>query len=85
MQKNPQLQLVEVQGHCDIRGGHEYNMGLSQRRAEAVRDYLVSKGIEASKLVARGYGLTRPIADNTTKEGMSQNRRVEFVIMQREF
>lgn len=81
MQKNPQVGLVEVQGHCDSRGGDEYNMKLSQARSESVLQYLVSKGIEASRLRAVGYGLRKPIADNNTKEGMSQNRRVEFVII----
>lgn len=85
MQKNSQLKLVEVQGHCDIRGGDAYNMKLSQGRAEAVVEYLVSKGVDRSRLTGKGYGFHNPIADNTTKEGMSQNRRVEFVILQRDY
>jgi len=82
MQKNPQLTLVEVQGHTDARASDEYNMKLSQARAESARNYLISKGVDASRLTARGYGETQPIADNTTKEGMSQNRRTEFIILQ---
>lgn len=82
MQKNPQLTLVEVQGHTDARAGDAYNIKLSQDRAESARNYLIGKGIDASRLTARGYGESRPIADNKTKEGMSQNRRTEFVILQ---
>ena len=70
---------VEVAGHtCNI-GTDEYNMGLSQRRADAVRNYLISKGVSADRLTARGYGESQPIADNGTREGRIQNRRVELV------
>lgn len=85
MKKNPQLKLVEVQGHCDIRGSDAYNMNLSQRRAESAMNYLAEKGVEPSRLAAKGYGFRNPIADNKTREGMSQNRRTEFVILQRDF
>ncbi|OGP08063.1 MAG: hypothetical protein A2048_08260 [Deltaproteobacteria bacterium GWA2_45_12] len=80
MNKNSQIELVEVQGNCDIRGSDAYNMKLSDRRANSVLEYLVSKGISASRLQSKGFGWHNPIADNKTKEGMSQNRRVEFVI-----
>lgn len=63
-------------GHTDGKGKHEYNMKLSERRAAAVRDYLVAKGIPAASLTAKGYGETKPIAPNTTDEGRAQNRRV---------
>lgn len=70
---------VEVAGHtCNI-GTDEYNLGLSQRRAEAVRDYLISHGVSADRLTAKGYGESQPIADNSTREGRIQNRRVELV------
>lgn len=85
LRRNPELTLVEVQGHCDIRGGDAYNMKLSQRRAESAREYLISKGIDSSRLTAKGYGYRKPIADNKTKEGMSQNRRTEFVILKQGF
>ena len=70
---------VEVAGHTCSIGTEEYNLGLSQRRAEAVRNYLVSKGVSADRLIARGYGESRPVASNATREGRAQNRRVELV------
>lgn len=70
---------VEVAGHtCNI-GTEEYNLGLSLRRAEAVRNYLVSKGVSADRLTVRGYGESRPAVSNATREGRAQNRRVELV------
>jgi outer membrane protein OmpA-like peptidoglycan-associated protein len=69
---------VEVQGHTDSTGSNAHNQGLSNRRAESVRAYLVSKGISASRLEAKGYGEESPIADNTTKAGKQKNRRVEL-------
>jgi OOP family OmpA-OmpF porin len=71
---------VEVQGHTDSVGSVAYNLNLSQRRADAVKAYLVSKGVGASALTAKGYGKTRPIASNDTAEGRTENRRVAFVI-----
>jgi len=73
---------VEVAGHTDSVGKDSYNLALSQRRAEAVRQYLVGKGVAANRLFARGYGETRPVADNATEEGRLQNRRVELVAIQ---
>ncbi|MHB1185981.1 OmpA family protein [Thiobacillus sp.] len=70
---------IEVAGHTDSRGSDEYNMSLSQRRAEAVRNYLISKGIAADRLSAKGYGESQPVADNATDEGRFKNRRVELV------
>lgn len=71
---------IEVEGHTDSIGGDDYNMTLSQRRAEAVRDYLVQQGISDSTIVARGLGKTGPVATNDTPEGRQQNRRVELVL-----
>jgi len=65
-----------IGGHTDSKGKHAYNMKLSERRAEAVRAYLVAKGIAAGSLTATGYGETQPIASNATEEGRAQNRRV---------
>jgi outer membrane protein OmpA-like peptidoglycan-associated protein len=70
---------VEVAGHTCSIGTEEYNLGLSLRRAEAVRNYLVSKGVSADRLTVRGYGESRPVASNDTREGRAQNRRVELV------
>ncbi|MGE5320847.1 MAG: OmpA family protein [Hyphomicrobiaceae bacterium] len=70
---------VEVAGHTDSIGTEEYNMGLSLRRANAVRNWLVGKGVAADRLIVKGYGETMPIADNKTAEGRFKNRRVELV------
>ena len=69
---------IEVAGHTDSQGSDDYNMKLSQDRAEAVRNYLISKGIAADRLTAKGYGESKPVADNATEEGRTQNRRVEL-------
>ncbi len=71
---------IEVQGHTDPRGSDEYNMGLSERRAGAVADYLKGQGIVASRITTKGYGESAPAYTNDTDEGMAQNRRVEFLI-----
>ena len=71
---------VEIQGHTDSIGSVAYNLNLSQRRADAVMDYLVSKGVSASNLTAKGYGKSKPIVSNDTAEGRAQNRRVEFEV-----
>lgn len=70
---------IEVAGHTDSRGSDDYNASLSQRRAEAVRNYLISKGIAAERLTAKGYGESQPVADNATDEGRFKNRRVELI------
>ena len=70
---------VEVAGHTDSVGTDDYNMGLSLRRAESVRVYLVDKGIAADRLSVRGYGESQPVADNATDEGRFMNRRVELI------
>lgn len=70
---------VEVAGHADSVGSEAYNMRLSLRRAEAVRDYLVGKGIAADRLSVKGYGESQPVADNATEAGRFENRRVELL------
>lgn len=70
----------EISGHTDNVGAEENNRILSQKRAKAVMDYLVSKGVAADRLTFKGYGASRPIADNTTAEGRSRNRRIEFLV-----
>ena len=78
MNRYPNMK-VTIEGHTDSVGSREPNRALSQRRADAVKAYLISKGISSSRLTAIGYGEARPIADNMTNEGRSQNRRVAFV------
>ncbi|MCB9779001.1 MAG: OmpA family protein [Alphaproteobacteria bacterium] len=79
---NPTLRRVEIQGHTDSQGSLEHNMDLSQRRAESVKRYLVEKGgINASRLVAKGYGPTVPLQPGTSQEAYAANRRVEFHIL----
>ncbi|HWZ44587.1 MAG TPA: OmpA family protein [Candidatus Saccharimonadales bacterium] len=71
---------LDVEGHTDSVGGDEYNQGLSERRAAAVRDYLVQQGIAGGSIASRGLGKTQPVATNDTAEGRQQNRRVELVL-----
>jgi OOP family OmpA-OmpF porin len=71
---------VEIGGHTDSEGTETNNQRLSLQRAEAVRTYLITKGVAAPRLVAKGFGSTVPIADNATPEGRAQNRRIEFVV-----
>lgn len=75
--------VVEVAGHTDSVGSEDYNQGLSEKRANSVRDYLTSKGVKASRLSARGYGESRPVASNDTEEGRTENRRVELIVLDR--
>jgi len=70
-----------VEGHADNVGNPEYNVELSKRRAESIREALVEFGVEESRLVAEGYGAAFPVASNDTPEGREQNRRVEIVIL----
>jgi OOP family OmpA-OmpF porin len=77
LMQNPEMK-VEVQGHTDNKGSAQYNQWLSEKRAQRVTDYLVSKGIDPSRLEAKGYGLTQPVASNDTAQGRAQNRRVEL-------
>ena len=71
---------VACDGYTDSIGSDQYNMGLSNRRASAVRDWLIKCGIPASRLTARGFGKTKPVASNETAEGRAQNRRTELVV-----
>jgi outer membrane protein OmpA-like peptidoglycan-associated protein len=71
---------VNVEGHTDSIGTDEYNLKLSERRADAVRDYLTSNGISAANVSALGLGKDGPVASNDTAAGRQQNRRVEMVV-----
>jgi OOP family OmpA-OmpF porin len=82
LQKHERV-VVEVAGHTDSVGSDAYNQGLSERRANAVRDYLTSKGVTATRLTARGYGEAQPVASNDTDEGRAENRRVELIVLDR--
>jgi outer membrane protein OmpA-like peptidoglycan-associated protein len=70
----------EVDGYTDARGSAQLNQDLSQRRAEAVRGYLVSQGVSAARITAQGLGPSNPVADNATAEGRANNRRVEIIV-----
>ena len=78
---HPEIFLVEIGGHTDNVGNANDNKTLSQKRADAVVKYLVGKGVQATRLTAKGYGAEKPIADNKSKAGQQKNRRVEFVIL----
>ncbi len=71
---------LQVEGYTDNVGSDEYNLKLSQQRADAVRDYLISQGVPAGGITATGYGKGNPIADNSTAQGRAQNRRVQLVV-----
>ena len=72
---------VKIYGHTDSTGSDAINNPLSERRAESVYNYLVSKGVAGLRMVSEGYGSTQPISDNTTATGRAQNRRVEVFIL----
>lgn len=72
---------IKIIGHTDSRGTEEYNMGLSERRAAAVKAYAVAQGVPSSRLITMGKGFSEPIGDNATEAGRAENRRVEIVIV----
>lgn len=73
---------LEIVGHTDSRGNDEYNLDLSQQRADSVRDYFMARGVDGSRLSTRGVGESEPVASNKTRSGRAQNRRIEFHIAQ---
>jgi outer membrane protein OmpA-like peptidoglycan-associated protein len=81
--QHPEIVKLEVQGHTDDMGTDAFNLHLSQERADAVRQWLVDAGIPADKLVAKGYGMWKPTADNRVRNGRTRNRRVQFVILEK--
>jgi OOP family OmpA-OmpF porin len=83
LQGNPDILLVEIQGHADERGSDSYNLKLTDDRAHSVMKYLTDKGVDASRLDAKGYGETKPIDPGHNERAWSKNRRVEFVIIKR--
>lgn len=80
LQAHPTMK-IEIRGHTDGHGSIEYNQRLSENRAKAVVDYLVSKGVDVKRLHYKGFGKTQPIDTNTTEEGRAHNRRVEFKVL----
>jgi OmpA-OmpF porin, OOP family len=72
---------IEISGHTDSKGSDTYNLNLSQGRSQSVVDYLISQGIDSSRLQAQGYGESKPIDSNETEEGRANNRRVEFTVL----
>ena len=80
LQENPAIE-IEMSAHTDSKGSDEYNFTLSDQRARSVREYILSKGIRASRIQSKGYGETKPVAANDTDENRQLNRRVEFTIL----
>jgi large repetitive protein len=83
LKAHPEMKHVLVEGHTDSRGPEDYNQELSDRRATSVMKFLVDRGIELERLRAKGFGQTRPVADNETPEGREKNRRVVFTVLER--
>lgn len=81
MNKYDQLR-IEIQAHTDSMGEASYNQYLSEKRADSVRDYMIGKGIAANRMEAKGYGELKSIADNGTRDGRAENRRVELKIIE---
>lgn len=79
LQSNPGVRL-RIEGHCDQRGSTEYNLALGQRRAEAVRAYLVNLGIDGSRLATLSYGEERPLQEGEDEDALARNRRAEFTV-----
>jgi outer membrane protein OmpA-like peptidoglycan-associated protein len=80
---NPQIELIEIQGHADERGDDDHNLDLTDRRAHSVQRALEERGVEVGRLRAKGYGEQRPICNQHNENCWSQNRRVEFIILRR--
>ena len=72
---------IEMSAHTDSKGSDDYNFKLSDERARSVREYIISKGIDATRIISQGYGETRPVVSNDTDENRQLNRRVEFKIL----
>lgn len=79
--KNKELIRIEIAGHTDNVGKDADNLKLSQQRAETIRGYLVNKGIQSGRVVAKGYGASQPVADNSSEDGRKLNRRTEVNIL----
>jgi OOP family OmpA-OmpF porin len=84
IKENPQAKKIAIEGHASAEGDAKRNLTLSDERAKAVMKYCVDHGIDAKRLTAKGFGITKPIADNGTEEGREKNRRVEFNIVEQD-
>jgi OOP family OmpA-OmpF porin len=82
--KHPHIKRIRIEGHASSDGEATHNMKLSEARANSVMAYLTKKGIAKGTLLARGFGVTKPIADNNTEDGREKNRRVEFNIVEQD-
>lgn len=84
IKENAYIKKIQIEGHASAEGDAKHNMKLSDDRAKAVRKYLVDHGVEADHLIAKGFGITKPLASNDTEEGKEKNRRVEFNILEQD-
>jgi outer membrane protein OmpA-like peptidoglycan-associated protein len=80
LSSNPKMR-IEVGGHTDNIGNDLSNLTLSEQRAKSVMNYLIEKGITATRIEAKGFGKSKPVADNSTEAGRSKNRRTEFKVL----
>lgn len=81
---NEHIKKIAIEGHASAEGDAKRNLTLSDERAKSVLKYIVDKGVDAKRLTAKGFGITKPIADNATEEGREKNRRVEFNIVEQD-
>ncbi len=81
LKEHPEILKIEVQGHTDNKGSKQLNSKLSDDRAKAVKDALIKRGVDAGRLVSKGYGPDKPIADNAKEDGRAKNRRVQFIVV----
>jgi outer membrane protein OmpA-like peptidoglycan-associated protein len=83
MKDHPEIEKIRIEGHTDNDASDRYNQKLSDKRAAAVREYLISQGVDGKRMESKGFGEKKPIADNKTADGREQNRRVEIHIVKR--
>jgi OOP family OmpA-OmpF porin len=83
LSEHPEIEKIRIEGHTDNEASDGYNMKLSNNRANSVRTYLISKGVDGKRMEAKGFGESKPIAPNDTEQGRETNRRVEIHIVKR--
>ena len=84
LEENPDIR-IKIDGYTDFIGSEGYNLELSVKRADAIKDYLANRGVKLSNISIEGYGKQNPIASNQTEKGRAKNRRVEFIISRDKF